>query len=102
MKLSALKVLLCVTPICVFADQTLETKSIGQVFSEGSSTAGFYTVEGLPQCKYQIMYIDLSDEAGKAQFSMVLSAKAAGQKVVRMDYNLGPDNRCDLTGLHVK
>jgi hypothetical protein len=80
-----------------------ETRTVKRLFSEGTKTGGFYTVEGLPQCLYQIMYINLETDAGKAQFSLLLSAKAASQKIVRIDYSVHPTNgHCDLSGIHVE
>jgi len=91
--------------VCVsasYADTLTDVKTVKRVFSEGASTAGFFSAEGIPQCLYGIMYIDLSKDSGKAQFSMLLSAKAANQKVVRMDYTLGVNGQCNMTGLHVE
>ena len=80
-----------------------ETRTVKRIFSEGTKTGGFYTVEGLPQCLYQIMYINLETDAGKAQFSMLLSAKAANQKIVRIDYSVHSTNgQCNLSGIHVE
>jgi hypothetical protein len=87
----------------VSAETLNETRTVKRVFAEGATTGGFYTNEGLTQCLYQIMYIKLDTDAGKAHFSMLLSAKAAGQKIVRLDYTVSSSNgQCDLNGLHVE
>ncbi|TQV86559.1 hypothetical protein [Aliikangiella coralliicola] len=100
--------MLLMFPSLVFADQLLEAKTVKRIFSESQSTAGFYTVEGLPQCKFQIMYIRLSNsdgtpkESGRAQLSMVMAAKSAKWKIVRMDYTVDSGGSCRLTGLHTE
>lgn len=93
--------LLLFAPAC-FSEQDLNSKTIMQIFAEGNNTAGFYTKEGLQQCKYQIMYLTLQTETGKAHFAMLLAAKAAGQKVVRMDYSIAESGQCNLNGLHIR
>ena len=75
---------------------------IDKVFAEGATTAGFYTKESLPECLWGIMYISLANESGKAIFSIVLSAKAAGQTVVRIDYTKDAAGKCLAGGLHVQ
>ena len=86
----------------VFADTMNEIRTVKRVFSEGTSNAGFYSNEGFPQCKYQIMYLSLATESGKAQFSMLLMAKASSQKVVRIDYTIDSNQYCLVKGLHIK
>ena len=83
------------------ADEFLETRTVLRILSENQTTAGFYTKEGLTQCKWGIMFIDLSSEAGRAQFSMILTAKVAGQKIIRMNYIISSE-KCRLTGLHTQ
>ena len=82
------------------ADQILGNKTINRIFSEGGATAGFYTQEGLPECKWGIMYIDLSKESGKAMFSIALSAKVTGDKINRIDYTVSSSGTCLANGLH--
>ena len=48
------------------------------------------------------MYLDLSKESGKAMLSMVLTAKTAKQKVVRIDYDVGSNGICKARGLHIE
>ena len=91
------------TTFSVFAqaEQILGSKTVLRTFSEGSAKAGFYTKEGLQECKWGIMYIDLSTEAGKAMFSQVLTAKTAGFKIVRIDYSK-TGALCKANGLHIQ
>ena len=86
----------------VLAETLNEVRTVHRVFSEGDSTAGFYSNEGFPQCKYGIMYLSLSTESGKAQFSMLLMAKAASKKVVRIDYVVDSNQYCKASGLHIE
>lgn len=86
----------------LFAETLNEPRTVHRVFSEGESSAGFYSVEGFPQCKYGIMYLSLATEAGKAHFSMLLMAKASSNKVVRIDYAIDTNQYCKISGLHIQ
>jgi hypothetical protein len=55
------------------------------LFSEPGA-AGVYLKEGLPQCLYNLMYIDITPAAGKAVLALLMSAKTAGMTVTRLDY----------------
>ena len=82
------------------ADQLLETFHVSRTFAEGDSTGGFYTQEDLSECKWGLMYIDLSKESGKANFALVLTAKTANQPIVRIDYTVSSSGTCSATGIH--
>ncbi|GAB2504009.1 hypothetical protein [Microbulbifer agarilyticus] len=82
--------------------QLLQKLTVKRVFSENGDVAGFVPAESLAACKYGLMYIDLSNESGRAIFSMVLSAKSTDQKVVRIDYNVTAEEACVATGLHIE
>ena len=84
------------------ANQITTPKIVKRIFSEGSTTAGFYTVEGISECKWGIMYLNLSTESGKGMFSQVLAAKSAGFKVVRIDYTVSTSGTCQASGLHIE
>ncbi|CCN35975.1 conserved hypothetical protein [Vibrio nigripulchritudo SFn27] len=86
----------------LLAAQISTPKTVKRVFSEGATSAGFYTVEGIPECKWGIMYLNLSTEAGKGMFSQVLTAKSAGFKVVRIDYAVSSSGTCQASGLHIE
>jgi hypothetical protein len=83
-----------------FADQVTNIQ-VRQIFSEGDAQAGFYLVQELKQCKWSILYIDLSKESGRTQLDLLLWAKQERWKLVRVDYNKQPDGICRLTGLHI-
>lgn len=93
-------------PFSVYAEQGdpefNQDFTITQVFSEGTTRAGFYTAEALTGCKWNLMYLDLSTETGKAMFSQVLAAKSAGFKVVRIYYKKSDSETCMATGLHIR
>ena len=82
--------------------QISSAKTVNRIFTEGSTGAGFYTAEGLPECKWGIMYIDLSKDAGKAMLANVLTAKTAAFKVVRIDYTVSGSGTCLASGLHIE
>jgi hypothetical protein len=84
------------------ADQLVNTYHIKRIFAEGASTAGFYTTEGLPECKWGIMYISLGNEVGKAQLSIALTAKTANQTIKRLDFTVDAAGVCRLTGMHME
>ncbi|MBL4589099.1 MAG: hypothetical protein JKY11_03345 [Alphaproteobacteria bacterium] len=88
-----------------FAAKFEETRHVKRVFTESNNIAGFYTVEGLPQCVYGIMYIDLSTDTGRALFSIVLTAKSLNWEIRRMDYYLTNETygtRCNITTIHAE
>lgn len=84
------------------AEQLSTPKTVKRIFTEGSAAAGFYTVEGISECKWGIMYLDLSTEAGKGMLSQVLTAKSTGFKVVRVDYTVSSNGTCQASGLHIE
>jgi len=86
----------------LFSAQLSRELTVKRIFSEGSHIAGFYSNEDLPECKWGIMYMDLSKESGKAIFALILSAKAANQKIVRIDYRVSDNETCLINGLHVQ
>lgn len=94
-------ILLVMASCQIQAEQLLESRTVSKIFAENGNHAGFYTSEGLTQCLWGIMFIDLSTEAGKAQLSMVLAAKLSNQKIVRMDYTV-ITQKCWLSGLHIQ
>lgn len=85
-----------------FANQISTNKTVTRIFSEGENRAGFYTAEGLSECKWGIMYINLSNYAGRAMMSQLLTAKSAGFKVVRIDYAVSSSGTCSASGLHIQ
>jgi hypothetical protein len=84
------------------AAQISTPKTVKRIFTEGSTGAGFYAVEGISDCKWGIMYLNLSTEAGKGMLSQVLTAKSAGFKVVRIDYTVSSSGTCLASGLHIE
>ena len=96
-----LLIALClIAPVAISATLQ-ESHTVSQILAEHGNKAGFYTEEGLPQCLWGVMFIDLSNKAGKAHLSLALSAKMGGLKVVRMDYTVSSE-KCFLTGMHIQ
>jgi hypothetical protein len=78
---------------------------VRRVITEDPNSAGFYPVEPLDQneCKYGLFYFTLNNESGKAMLALLLSAKAADQRVVRVDYVRNATvGTCHIIGLHVE
>lgn len=72
------------------------------VFAENASTGGVKIVEtNFSVSLFSLMYLNLSNETGEAIFSLLVSAKAAGWKINRIDYTVAPNGSCTVTGLHV-
>ena len=86
----------------VLAAQISTPKTVKTIFTEGSTAAGFYAVEGIPECKWGIMYMNLSTPTGKGMLSQILTAKSAGFKVVRIDYSVSASGTCLASGLHIE
>ena len=88
-----------------FASATTSTLdralSVHKVFAEGNYNGGFYPTEPLPECKWNLMYVDLSTEGGRGMFSLLISAKAADQKLSRIDYEVRDSGTCLIKGLHI-
>jgi len=77
---------------------------VKQLFSEGTTAGGFYLTETnlAAQCLYGIMYFRLDTDTGKAQFSSLLAAKAAGWRIKRIDYSRDASSGvCSATGIHI-
>jgi hypothetical protein len=85
-----------------FSAQISTPKTVKRIFTEGSTRAGFYASEGITECKWGIMYLNLSTESGKGMLSQVLTAKSAGFKVVRIDYTVSSSGTCLASGLHIE
>lgn len=101
MKTLVLAISLSIIP-CIYANaQALNgpfvvkgyPSTVRVIFAQGQTIAGFTTnVEEeyldrpekfiSDECDAGVVYIDLGKESGKAQFSMVISAKAANQSII--------------------
>lgn len=93
-----------------FNDAVADQKSnlhVLRVFSEDQTTGGFYTTENiLADCTWGLMYVDLTNPAGRAQFALLLQAKAQGLKLSRVDYTKNPAGTaagiCTANGIHME
>jgi hypothetical protein len=83
------------------ADFLTRSFHVKRVFAQGTALAGFYTVESLPECQWGIFYIDLSNDAGRALFSMALTAKASNWEIKRVDYTVDATSAtCLASNIH--
>lgn len=78
-----------------------------RIFSEGQSTAGFFTVESISaDCLWGLMYLDLSTPSGRGQLALLMQAKSQGLKLQRVDFSKDapgyPAGTCLATGIHVE
>ena len=83
------------------ADSMTGRYQVQALFSE-SGTAGVYLKEGLPQCLFGVMYINLGSPEGKAILALLMSAKVSGMVVTRLDYTRDANTKCNLSGAHVE
>lgn len=86
------------------AEMVLINIPVRQVFSENNTVGGFTLADAnlASQCLFGLMYLRLDTDAGKAQFSSLLAAKAAGWRIRRIDYSKQANGSCWVTGLHVE
>ena len=74
-----------------------------RIFSEGASSAGFYPSENIQgDCKWNLIYVDMSTPSGRGMFALLLQAKAQSLSLARVDYIKNNDTTCLLSGLHVQ
>lgn len=78
-----------------------------RVFTEGQSTAGFFTVENISaDCLWGLMYVDLSTPSGRGRLALLMQAKAQGLKLQRVDFVKNASGytsgTCLATGVHVE
>lgn len=59
---------------------------------------GYVLFSVLPSagCNYNNIYLDTSTDAGKAQFTVLLSAYTSGRPISRIDYTKGTDGTCTV------
>lgn len=63
------------------------------------STAYFSVKEALSNnCKFDVVYVSLTNEFGKASFASLLAAQLPGKKISRLEYSQpSPGDTCTLT-----
>lgn len=94
--------ILMMLPMLASADQFITKHTVKRIYVGGLSTAGFFTKQGMTPCLYGIMYIALTTEAGRAQLSLITTAKAAKQDIVRIDYSIDANQVCRLNSLDIE
>lgn len=84
------------------ADQLFDLHA-ARAFSEGSASGGFMPVENISaQCLWNVMFVDLSNMGGRAQFALLMQAKAQNLRLQRVDYVRSAGGTCAVVGLHVE
>lgn len=73
------------------------TKTVDKLGVQGAN-AYFSTVEGLSlSCEWGDVYItDITSDFGKTAYATLLTAKATGRKLSRIDYVQNSDTTCSL------
>ena len=82
---------------------TENLKSVDRLGVQGDN-AYFTVKEGFSQnCKWGNIYLNISTHFGKAAYANILSAKASGKKLSRIDYSQSADGeQCNLSLVEVR
>jgi len=86
---------LLTTPVLAMEQNELTITATG---AQAPSGGYFRIAENLlVNCKYNVIYFDISSDFGKAAYSTLLAAKASGKKLSRISYTQDPGSeRCNL------
>lgn len=72
-------------------------KTVDRLGIQGAQ-AYFSVSEGLSlNCLYGNIYLSLSSPEGRVAYAQILSAKLAGKKLSRVDYEQSADSQCSLS-----
>jgi hypothetical protein len=71
-------------------------KTIVHVGAQWSLGYVLFTVLPTAGCNYGNVYLDTSTDAGKAYFSVLLTAYTASRPISRIDYTKGADGTCTV------
>lgn len=87
-----------------FATTTEEfdiVKTVGDLGTHSNSTIGYFGVlEGFKTpTTYNVVYVDLTTEGGKAAYQLLLNAKIHNQKIRRLIYENDPTNPDNISRL---
>jgi len=75
--------------LCVSAPAAATTeynKTISRVGAQGSNGYVVFTVPPTGSCSYGNVYLNIGTDAGKAYYSLLLTAYAQGRPISRIDY----------------
>ncbi|MET0550732.1 MAG: hypothetical protein ABW002_15835 [Xanthomonas sp.] len=100
MKLQAALCLSLIAFYCAPAAAVTETdKQVDRLGVQGGGTAYFSIKDAFStNCKFDIVYFNLSDEFGKSAYASLLAAQTAGKKLSRFDYSQSaPGETCNLS-----
>lgn len=93
----ALSLLPAIAVISSSAMATSEyNKSIAHVGTQGSTAYVIFTVAPSAGCNYSDIYLDLTTDAGKASYSLLITAYSSSRPISRVDYTKATDGTCTL------
>ncbi len=69
-------------------------KSISHVGAQGPLGYVIFSVPPSAGCNWGNVYLDITTDAGKAYFSVLLTAYTSGRPISRIDYTKGTDGTC--------
>lgn len=74
----------CSSPVFATEDYNRQVAATGVQ----SGNMGYVRLNPVPSdtCLYDAVYIDLSNDAGKAEFSVILTARVAGTTLAKISY----------------
>lgn len=103
MKSKAMLALLLATAYSASALATDYDKYVDRLGIQGNS--GYFSVKDTLSlsCKFDVVYVDLTNDFGKAAYASLLAAQTSGKKLSRLDYSQTvPGEMCMLTLLESK
>ena len=85
---------LCSSPVLAYSEGN---KTILRVGSQSGNGYVSFTVPPNEVCNWGNIYFDMSTDAGRSYYALLLSAKAAERPLSRVDYNKAADGTCTMT-----
>lgn len=86
-----------------FGAEVENYRSITKLAAEASQRGYFRVEEQLNvSCKYNVIYFDLNTDVGKAQLSLLMTAKIAGKEITTLAYNVAADTTCTLSTVEIE
>ncbi|KGQ20451.1 hypothetical protein LF41_988 [Lysobacter dokdonensis DS-58] len=86
-----------VQPYASTGSGTVRDQLVGQVGVHAANELAYFSVEGgLPNCLYQLIYVSLAPQGGRAAFATVLSSKRSATPLSTVTYLVQADGVCTL------
>jgi len=78
-------------------------KTVGRIGVQAPATGYFMVNEALSTtCAYGVVYVDLTQVAGKTMWAAVLTAKETAGMIYRLDYSVDANTICTATLVELK